>query len=337
MFYYHNISAYLLVHGFDPYDPTSKLTDFADFLEAFNKKRGEFMDSADSTKNIQAWIDDPRIEIQDYTLQKASDYPSWNAFFTRELTRVDPNDPQSDILSRPVTMPNRNYVVVAPTDCIMNPLEQPIVSQVEPPILKRYIENPLDLNTVISVKDYPISVDRLLGNAPDELKQPFDGGTGLNCVLMPNTYHHFHAPVDGEVVYTQVVEAGTWGYIDFPNWAPQDGNAGRPGMDFSEFETWTRGVVIIKVSVNDASGNPKTGYVAALPVGLNTAGTVVLDDYIAAATPDNPVNVKKGNSRIGNFLFGGSTYLILFSKGLMTSSAVQVRLGNQIAILDTPE
>ena len=46
------------------------------------------------------------------------------------------------------------------------------------------------------------------------------------------------------------------------------------------------------------------------------------------------VDVKRGYTRLGNFFYGGSLDILLFSKGLATG-AVQTRLGNQIAILNT--
>ena len=70
---------------------------------------------------------------------------------------------------------------------------------------------------------------------------------------MPNSYHHFHTPVSGEVVHAEVVAIkddaalGTYGYYDFPNWVNKNGNVGGPGTDFSQFEVFQRGVVIIKI------------------------------------------------------------------------------------------
>ena len=43
------------------------------------------MNGPRSTTYIQEWIDDPRIEIQDYPRRRAKDYKSWNDFFAREL------------------------------------------------------------------------------------------------------------------------------------------------------------------------------------------------------------------------------------------------------------
>ena len=102
-----------------------------------------------------------------------------------------------------------------------------------------------------------------------------------------------------------------------------------PGTDFSQFEVFQRGVVIIKISYAGAEpGEVLEGYVASIPVGLDTIGSVVLDSDIVPGA-----QVKRGYTRLGNFYYGGSLNILLFSKGI-ASPAIQVRLGNQIAILN---
>ena len=93
-------------------------------------------------------------------------------------------------------MPDRDYVTVSPTDCIMNPLVQRLRTQSDQ-VERRLVDNPLSTDAVIEVKGVPISIDRLLARTPAALKAKFEGGTGLACLLMPNAYHHFHSPVDG--------------------------------------------------------------------------------------------------------------------------------------------
>jgi phosphatidylserine decarboxylase len=242
-------------------------------------------------------------------------------------------------------MPERNYVIVSPTDCIMNPLVQ--VVKFDNVYQRKYIENPLQLDTVLDVKNIPISVNDLLGTVPDNIKAKFVGGSGLTCVLMPNTYHHFHSPVDGTVIHAEVVKTGTmgtpgtFGYPDFPNWVPLDGNVGRPGTDFSQFQAFQRGVIVVKVEYNNLPNEKPEkliGYVASIPVGLDSVGSVVLNtcdskqtDHVNCFTVGGKVH--KGKTKFGNFFFGGSLDILLFSKG-MISPAVQTRMGNQIGIIN---
>ena len=243
-------------------------------------------------------------------------------------------------------MPKKDYVIVSPTDCIMNPLIQQIMKSGG--IYKRsFIENPLQLDTVLDVKNIPISVNDMLGTVREEIKDKFVGGSGLTCVLMPNTYHHFHSPVDGTVIHAEVVKTGTpgtpgtFGYSDFPNWVPSGGNVGRPGTDFSQFQAFQRGVIIIKVQYENLPGEKPeklTGYVASIPVGLDSVGSVVLNTCDSKQTDhvncfDVGGKVQKGKTKFGNFFFGGSLNILLFSKG-MVSPAVQTRMGNQIGVIN---
>mgnify|MGYP001805862709 CR=1 FL=1 len=328
-FYYKNISGSYFSQGIDPASPPNPLPHDLNFFKEFSVESGAFMDSAASTANIKQWIDDPRIEIADYQKQAVDQYPSWNAFFARQITM---DAASQTIPSRPATMPleqypERDYIIVAPTDCIMNPLIQVLETSAGP--TRRYIENPLQLNTVLDVKSIPISVDRLLGNTPAALKARFVGATGLSCILMPNTYHHFHAPVNGTVRHAEVISGPTFGYQDWANLMPANHNPAQLGTDFSLFEVYQRGVVIIEVTYKDADGTSSlTGYVASIPVGLDTIGSVVLDPAIVPGA-----TIKRGYTRIGNFLYGGSMNLLLFSAGL-ANGTIQTRLGNQIGLFN---
>lgn len=331
-FYYQNEAGRDFVRGRNPLNPGKPFKVGLKFVEDFSDQRGEFMWSPASTELIEQWINDPRIEIEDYQKTKPEEYSSWNEFFARKII-ID--EKTETIPSRPTTMPlseypQRDYIVVSPTDCIMNPLVQILVEGSN--VTRQYVENPLQYDTVLDVKGIPISVAELLEGVPEKYRKPFVGGTGLSCVLMPNTYHHFHSPVNGTIVHAAVLEQfGTYGYIDWPNWVPKDGNVGRPGTDFSQFQVFERGVIIIEVKyANLPKEEPAelTGYVASIPVGLDTIGSVKLEPDIRPG-----VRVKRGFTRFGNFYYGGSLNILLFSQGLVTG-AVQTRLGNQIGIIN---
>ena len=340
-FYYKNSAGQDFVQGRAPSSPSKELPTGPTFLAKWSNEYLGYMNSKKSTKRVAKWVKDPRIEITDYDKTKARDFKSWNEFFARNLK----SDKNGNYPSRPVTMPDRDYVIVSPTDCIMNPLLQ--VIKHKGTYDRKYIENPLQLDTVLDVKNVPISVNDMLGTAPDNIKKKFVGGSGLTCVLMPNTYHHFHSPVDGKVVHAEIVKNGmpgtpsTFGYPDFPNWVPLDGNVGRPGTDFSQFQAFQRGVIIIKLEYDNLPNKrPKklTGYVASIPVGLDSVGSVVLNTCDSKQT--DHVNcfkvggkVQKGKTKFGNFFFGGSLNILLFSKD-MISPAVQTRMGNQIGVIN---
>lgn len=321
-FYYHNSAGQDFVQGRDPNNPSEILETGRKFTKDFTLEYGQFMDSPNSTDTIPEWIADPVIEIQDYQKQKAYDYQNWNQFFAREL--ITDSDKQQ-IPSRPVTMPDRDYVVVAPTDCIMNSLVQ--VIQKDGISSQQVLENPLQENTILNVKGSPLSVAELLHGVEDKYRNSFIGGTGQSCVLMPNTYHHFHAPVDGTIVHASIIQDNTFGYYDWPNWVPTSGNVGRPGTDFNQYRAYQRGIIIIEIHYKNLDDKISTGYVAVIPVGLETIGSVAFDEAIKPGK-----KVKKGYTRLGNFFYGGSLNILLYSKGL-AGSAVQVRMGNQINVL----
>ena len=275
-----------------------------EIMQQFVRERGAYMDSKASTAHVADWLADPRIEKEDYLLPdpnaKDGGFKSFNQFFARSL--------KDQAQSRPQTMPERDYIISAPTDCLMNSIPQVITS----------------IDTPVSTKGREaLNILQLLNGSTYAKK--FVGGTALSCVLMPNTYHHFHSPVSGKVVEAQVVPGPFYGHPDFPNWAPLGGNVGAPGADFSPFEQFQRGYFIIDTG--------KYGHVAMVAVGLNTISSVVFNERFTNIT--KPVPVKRGD-QLGNFLYGGSLFMMIFEPGRYASGAVKVRLGNQIGIFDTP-
>lgn len=359
-FYYKNLFAVRWVQGKAPASAKPPPLTGIRFLKMFNKLRGQYMRSPDSKTHIDQWIQDPRIEIDDYKKTQVAEFSSWNDFFTREI-KTYKSDPNSHVLNRPVTMPvmrpeadqaylpsnvKRDYIIVSPTDCIMNSLVQQFVNKVGE-VTTAFIDNPLQQNMVLDIKGFPISMSAMLEGVDADITDKFVGGTGLSCVLLPNTYHHYHSPVTGNVIHAAVLKSpvdeatyNPFGYIDWPNWVPDNGNVGRPGTDFGRFIPFQRGVIIIEVKYCDEKGaqspgvcvgSQLTGYVASIPVGLDTIGSVELDEYITKASKSNPIPVEAGRHRFGHFNYGGSLNILLFSKGL-ASGVVRTRLGSQIGM-----
>ena len=275
-----------------------------EITQKFARERGVFMDSKASTEVVAGWMQDPRVEIDEYVLPdpKAADggFKSFNEFFAR--TFKDQN------ISRPQSMPDRDYIISAPTDCIMNSVTQRIT----------------DINTPIQTKfNQALNIVEMLDGSG--YAEKFVGGTALSCVLMPNTYHHFHSPVSGDAVESKIIEDPYYGYDNFPDWAPSSGNVGYNGSEFNQFEDFKRGYFIIDTK--------KFGHVAMIPVGLNTISSIVFVNRFSNIT--NPVPVARGDE-LGHFLYGGSLFIMIFEPGVYTSDAIQVRLGNQIGLLNTP-
>jgi len=276
-------------------------------LELFNnymKEYGKFMDTPASTRYVSEWLYDARTEKEDYILPdpKASDggFTSFNTFFARALK--DQNQ------SRPQTMPYRDYVITAPTDCIINSIPQEIT----------------DEETLIATKgEQKLNLKQMFDNSKHYKR--FVGGVALSCVLMPNTYHHYHSPIDGEIVESKIIKGALLGMNDFPSFVPKNGNVGYHGSNFNQFSDYQRGYFIADTG--------KYGYVGMVAVGLSNIGSIVFEKKYHNIS--EAVLVKRGNA-LGHFLYGGSLFMMFFEKGKLKSNAIRVRLGNQIGIFDTP-
>jgi len=290
-FYYHNPDGVRVVQD----SPGREI------FQDFSRERGVFMDSEASTVSIKSWMNDGRTEIQDYNVPNPSavdgGFKSFNEFFTRTL--------KDQKTSRPQTMPERDYVISAPTDCIMNSIPQLIVSK----------------ETQIATKgNQALNIDDMLNNSA--YAEKFIGGTALSCVLMPNTYHYYHSPVNGKVVESKIVEDAYYGYDDFATWVNK-GNVGYNGTDFGQFENFKRGYFIV-----DAG---KYGHVALIAVGLNTISSIVFEEKFRNLKGSVPI--KRGDA-LGKFQYGGSMFIMIFEPNRYKSDAIQVRLGNQIGTFD---
>lgn len=274
-----------------------------EIMQEFAIQRGKFMDSKASASKVAQWLKDPRIEKEDYLLPnpKAANggFKSFNEFFIRTL--------KDQAKSRPQTMPNKDYIISSPADAIVNSVPQKIV----------------DKNTLIHTKGrQALNISDMLGGS--KYAKKFIGGTALSCVLMPNTYHHYHAPVSGHIVESKIIKDAFYGYDNFPAWAPKNGNVGYHGTDFSQFENFQRGYFIIDTG--------KYGNVAVIPVGLNTISSIIFNKKFKNVT--KPVAVKRGDE-LGYFAYGGSLVILIFEPNRYQSDAIRVRMGNQIGIFDT--
>jgi phosphatidylserine decarboxylase len=256
-----------------------------DFVAA----RGKFMDSRESTATIKQWLDDPSIAAGQYVMPP-NGFQSFNEFFIRDLKPG----------TRTVASPDDESVLVAPTDCVLNMID------------------PLTAETKIPTKlNQKLNVRELL--AGSEYAKFFENGTAISCILLPDTYHHYHAVVSGSIVESREDIAGSyWGIKDFPAFLNR-GNFGY-GQSYSVFENFRRGYFVIKTN--------GYGYVAMVPVGLDTIGTVRFEDKWKAATPSNPVPVRKGE-KLGHFAYGGSLVITLIEQGV---SGITIPQGQQIGI-----
>lgn len=255
----------------------------------FVEERGRYMDSPESTANLDVWLSDDSLGNEDFVLPPEG-FTSFNEFFTRDLKPG----------ARHVADMGNDSIVSSPADGVVN-----------------MIANDLRLDTQIPTKGtMTLSLSRLLDNS--QYSEHFVGGTALAVFLMPDNYHHYHAPVSGAVVESKE-NAGDrlFGMPDMLDLVNQ-GNPGY-GKDYSVIEDFRHGYFIIETE--------DFGFVAMVPIGLQTVGSVVFEEKFRDVEPHSARQVYRGE-KLGHFAYGGSTVLLMFEKGRM--AAVSVQQGQRI-------
>ena len=255
----------------------------------FVDARRIFLESPESNATISQWMDDPSIHMEQYVIPPEG-FKSFNQFFIRDLKPG----------TRTVASPLDDSVLVSPTDCVLNMIE-PLTPDVKIP-------------TKLNQK---LNVTQLLNGS--KYAKHFENGSAISCILMPTTYHHYHSVVSGTVVESQEDVSGAyWGIKDFATFYNAR-NFGY-GANYSIFEQFRRGYLVIKTE--------EYGYVAMVPVGLDTIGSVVFEDKFSNVTAHSPVPVYKGE-KLGHFEYGGSLVITLIEQGI---SSITTPQGQQIGI-----
>jgi phosphatidylserine decarboxylase len=255
----------------------------------FVEARGKFLESPESNVTIKQWMADPSIRMEQYIIPPDG-FKSFNQFFIRDLLPG----------TRTVASPLDDSVLVSPTDCVLNMIEP----------LTPGVKIPTKLNQMLNVTE-------LLNGS--KYAKYFENGTAISCILMPTTYHHYHSVVSGKVVESQEDVSGAyWGIKDFA--AFYNARNFGYGANYSVFEQFRRGYLVIKTK--------EYGYVAMIPVGLDTIGSVVFEDKFSNVTANNPVPVYKGE-KLGHFEYGGSLVITLIEQGI---SSITTPQGQQIGI-----
>jgi phosphatidylserine decarboxylase len=200
--------------------------------------------------------------------------------------------------------------------------------QLKPSAHARPISSPHDDSVVVASADSEINFieSDLLNDS--KFASNFVGGTAISCVLMPNNYHRYHAPVTGKIVESEEVAGIYNGIKDGEHWF-NNWNVGESSTDFSIFEDFHRAYFIFETE--------KYGYVAMIPVGLNTISAIfpsMINNESSMVPPGcPPVPVKKGDE-LGHFAYGGSLNILLFQKNVFSSVSVLMgqRLGSMTPI-----
>ena len=251
----------------------------------FVDERGQFMDSPESAEIISLWLDDNSLANEDF-IYPVEGFKSFNEFFIRDLIpgarRVDQVDDPS--------------VLVSPADGVIN-----------------MIANELTLDTQLPTKGMKtMSLNQLLEHS--KYADKFVGGTAMAVFLMPDNYHHYHAPTSGTIVESnEEVGHRLFGMNDIPDMINK-GNVAY-NKDYSVFENFKHGYFIIETE--------SFGYIGMIPIGLQTVGSVVFEDKLKKVTGNGDIQKVYKGQKLGHFAYGGSTVLLIFEPGRLSSISVQ--------------
>ena len=307
-----------------PILPTSigkPLTWVSDWIVAYAKKMGQFMDTPESitTESYESFVNSPKYHTSECIVPPGG-FKTFNELFTRHLKDG----------RRPIDGLNDPKTIVFPADSTFDGAWQ--------------IQN----NSIVSLKNLPWPIKDLLQDS--NYKDEFAGGIWMHAILDSFDYHRQHAPVAGIVREAKIIEGAA--YMDIiatldengkPTLKPVRGYSEKltaalpviPGRD-KELEAPDHpGYQFLQIRGLITIESPVLGLVAALPIGMAQVSSVVLNKLIKIGEP-----VEKGQE-ISNFAFGGSDIVLVFQKkaGLTLSSFPPVttppthyNVGNKLAV-----
>jgi phosphatidylserine decarboxylase precursor len=215
---------------------------FQEWVGKFAEDLGSFLDTPESAKGIETFLDVPYYNLSDYFVGP-SGWLTFNQFFARE---VKPG-------KRPIAELCNDSVIVSPADARF----------------QGQWEIDENSNKIIHVKNFDWTIEELLNieDHPEEsekLKDLFAGGIFMHSFLSVVDYHRYHVPVGGEVVAVWNIHGRK--FLDV--YKREDGGISvRDGEDYQFRQE--RGLVIIK--------SAKVGYVAVLPIGMAQISSVNLN------------------------------------------------------------
>jgi len=177
----------------------------------------------------------------------------------------------------------------------------------------------------VSVKSLHWKIEELMEGSP--YRHRFTNGLFMHAFLSPTDYHRQHAPVDGVVLESRVIQGQTYlqVIVDPPQVTDKQGrprlvpghNLDAPddaGYQFAQ----TRGLIVLDSPI---------GLVAILPIGMCQVSSVIM-------TAEEGVTLRKGEE-LSYFQFGGSDIIMLFENASNVSFTAQVgvhyKVGTRIA------
>ena len=152
---------------------------FNDWINEFVNARGDFMDTIESVKTLDSYINNADYKIEDY-IKGPSGWLSYNQFLARQLKPG----------KRPVAERCNDTIIVSPAD-------------------STFMGNwKIADDSTITVKGNTYKIQDLLDGSA--YKDKFNGGIFTHSFLAVTDYHRFHMPVSGIIKEVKKVPATTW-------------------------------------------------------------------------------------------------------------------------------
>ena len=223
----------------------------------------------------QQIYNDPLFGLQKGWYEPSSNWKTFNDFFCRYLQSTD---------MRPIASPDDSAVVVAPADSVPQgtwAIDENSNISVEGGLKVK-------LTTFYSIKD-------LLGE-DSQFTDAFANGVLTHTFLNVYDYHRYHFAVGGTIKEKKSIVQNVALEV---SWSPKQGKyvpIDSIGWQFTQ----TRGYVIVDTG--------QYGLVALIPMGMAQVSSVNFEGNVRPG-----ITHKKGDM-LGNFLFGGSDFVMLFQE-----------------------
>ncbi len=250
---------------------------FSTWNRTFVNAWGDFLDTEKSwnQKTYQGFYNDPRFGLQKGWYEPSFNWKTFNEFFSRYLKSVD---------ERPIASPEEPMIVVAPADSV----PQGAWAIDKDSNIKVAGGLKVKLTTFYNVND--------LLSADSQYKDVFANGVLTHTFLNVNDYHRYHFAVGGSVKEKKNIAQNVALEVIWSN----EQNKYVPIVSIGWQFTQTRGYVIVDTG--------KYGLVALIPMGMAQVSSVNFEGNV------RPGIAHKKGSMLGNFLFGGSDFVMLFQE-----------------------
>jgi phosphatidylserine decarboxylase len=236
-------------------------------------------------------------------------YKSWDGEFLSATAPASGGLTSTDFFTRHVHESARPVASPEDDNVIANPCESKVYN----------VARDAKLRDKFWIKGQPYSVLDML--AHDPLASQFAGATIYQAFLSALSYHRWHSPVSGTVRRAFVQDGTYFSEPLFASAAENSGDIDPKGIYISQgylTALATRAVIFIEAD------NPAIGLVAFIGVGMDEVSTCDI-------TVKEGRHINKGDET-GMFHFGGSSFCLLFRKGVKVDGFPEIGTSNNVPV-----